>query len=96
MRTVTTAIGTEASQNSSVDRHGVGRGLGWSSGQGVCCAGPKASVTGKGSSTGVEGIRLGVSKVVVSVGAALVPAAVLVLMLRSRRGEMAPASSFVP
>ena len=54
MRPITTSTRTEAQENSLVRTHGVGRGLGWSSGGKVHHPGTEANVTEKGSSTGAQ------------------------------------------
>ena len=56
MRPVTAATGTEASQNSQVGRHSVGRGLGQSPREEAHCTGAEATMSRKGSSSGTQDV----------------------------------------
>ena len=89
MRPVTTSAGTKALQNSLVRRHGMGRGLCWSSGGRACQAGSEASLTERGSPTRAQRIGAWWKQIrqPVLVLSCFKPSGVSEFMLRGREGN---------
>ena len=86
--------GTEALLN-LVRRHGVGRGLCWSSGGKACCAGTEARMTEQAAPLERKGM-FGVSKLGSQCQSYTAPHRWLSVCSEGQWREMAPAGSFAP